>query len=135
MHKEKPLIKQEGLSSVPLFVYGTLRPGGPAAHYLQGLPILKECVRLKGYALYDAGWYPFAVRASADSAITGDIFEVRAELFPELDAYEGKGYIRHFLEDQQTLIYLKADQIIEGLPKVPNGDWLSWWEKKKGIRT
>ena len=113
-----------------LFVYGTLRKGGVAAHFLQKFPLVSQAVSLNGFSLYDGGWYPFAVPAPEPFSIIGDIFDVPDSSFPELDDYEGPEYRRIFLEDRKLLIYLKASPQTAGLVKVEGGDWLKYWQRK-----
>lgn len=114
-----------------LFVYGTLRREGVAASYLEGQRMLKQNFRLPGFAMYDAGWYPFVVPAGADSVITGDVYEVDQSLVPILNTYEGEGYVAHFLEKENVLLYLKADEQTDGFVQVDSGDWISYWNTRK----
>lgn len=113
-----------------LFVYGTLRKGGVAAHFLQRFPLIVPDATLTGLSLYDAGWYPYAVPAPESCSVKGDIFEIPESSLPGLDEYEGPEYKRVFLEKYQVLIYLKINSVTTGLPKVENGDWLTYWRKK-----
>ena len=113
-----------------LFVYGTLRKGGVAAHLLQKFPLVSHAVSLKGFCLYDGGWYPFAVPAPETFSIIGDIIDVPDNSFAELDDYEGPEYRRILLKDRKLLIYLKANPQTKGLVKVEGGDWLIYWQRK-----
>ena len=91
---------------------------------------MSEGTRLKGYALYDAGWYPFAVPAIGSDSIVGDVFEVPEKRLTELDEYEGPDYKRVFLEEQQFFVYLKLNQDIKDFVQVESGDWLTYWKEK-----
>ena len=113
-----------------LFVYGTLRKGGVAADYLRGQRLLQQNMRLSGFAMYDAGWYPFVVPAGPGSLVSGDVYEVEKSLMPALDAYEGEGYVQYILEEEDLLLYIKADKDAEGFLQVMGGDWLMHWENK-----
>lgn len=124
-------LSSQPLKKVHLFVYGTLRKGGVAASYLLGQRLLQQNRQLPGFAMYDAGWYPFVIPAGPESVILGDVYEVDQSLMPTLDAYEGDGYVAHFLEQEKILLYLKADERTQGFEKVEEGDWLSYWENKK----
>ena len=117
-------------AKIRLFVYGTLRKGGVSAHYLQDALLLEEKVHLKGYALYDAGWYPFAVPASSSSIITGDVFELPVSWLSVLDEYEGPEYSRKYLPEHKMLIYLQKEIGEIDLPLVKEGDWLEYWRRK-----
>lgn len=116
--------------TILLFVYGTLRRGGLAEHFLENYPLLQSGLRLPGYALYDAGWYPFAVRAGLSASITGDLVAVPSALMPVLDEYEGSEYVRHFRPEDKLLLYLKKNEMVSGYPPVPEGDWLKYWKMK-----
>lgn len=115
---------------VRLFVYGTLRKGGVAASYLGEQRLLQQNRQLPGFAMYDAGWYPFVIPAGSESVIVGDVYEVEQSLMPTLDEYEGDGYVAHFLEKENLLLYLKVDEQTHGFVQVESGDWLSYWETK-----
>jgi gamma-glutamylcyclotransferase (GGCT)/AIG2-like uncharacterized protein YtfP len=113
-----------------LFVYGTLRKGGISHHLLNGAEVLKEGIWLHGFSIYSAGWYPLAVRDSAGK-IVGDIVALPEALWPALDAYEGEGYDRVYLEQEGLWIYvLKLHP--EGFSKITGGDWLQWWNQEQG---
>ena len=115
---------------VRLFVYGTLRKGGVAADYLEEQVLVQQNMQLKGFVMYDAGWYPFVVPAGPDFVITGDVYEVEESLLPVLDRYEGAGYVQHFLKEEKLLLYLKADRDAAGFAQVQSGDWLRYWKDK-----
>lgn len=116
---------------VRIFVYGTLRKGGLAAHFLEKYPLVVPNTTLKGFSLYDGGWYPFAVPAPESFAIKGDVFEIPESILPQLDEYEGPEYKRITPDNQELLIYVaKEDTRVKGLIKLKEGDWLKYWEKK-----
>lgn len=74
-------------ASFHLFVYGTLRSGGPASRLLDG------CVRVGqgsvAGVLYDIdGEYP-ALVPYGTTRIPGEVWRCPAELLTELDEYEG----------------------------------------------
>ncbi len=117
---------------IRLFVYGTLRRRGVANYYLESFPLIEEGIWVNGFAMYDAGWYPFAVPDSKESQITGDIYEVPESKIPELDNYEGPEYKKILLEKWKALIYIKSDGISAGYQKVPDGDWLKYLKDKSG---
>lgn len=117
---------------IRLFVYGTLRRRGVAKHFLQEYAVKEEGVWVSGFAMFDAGWYPFVVPAAENSRIVGDLYEIPQWKMAELDEYEGPGYTKSYLEKLQAFIYVKADGDATGFPKVPGGDWLEYWERKSG---
>ena len=127
MEEQKPEVLR-------LFVYGTLRKGGVAEKYLEKQLLLQQNRQLSGFVMYDAGWYPFVVPAGADSLITGDVYEVAKALLPQLDSYEGEGYVKHFIEKENLFLYLKADENTEGFLQVEQGDWLAYWKAKQSSK-
>ncbi|MEV5505351.1 gamma-glutamylcyclotransferase family protein [Streptomyces orinoci] len=81
------------MPQLPLFVYGTLRPGRHNyARYLQGHTTAEKPARLRGAALYEGPGYPFAVPAP-HSQVHGDLITLApagyAAVLTTLDALEG----------------------------------------------
>jgi gamma-glutamylaminecyclotransferase len=111
-----------------LFVYGTLRKGGPAHHLLGGSPLLAQGVGLRGFSLYSAGWYPVAVLDRTGSII-GDIVSISEARWPILDAYEGDAYERYFMQEQGLWLY-RYQGPPNNMPLVAGGDWLRWVKQK-----
>ncbi|MCC9704364.1 gamma-glutamylcyclotransferase [Streptomyces sp. MNU76] len=57
---------------LPVFVYGTLRPGEPNHDlFLRGRTAAEEPARMRGMALYDGPGYPYAVERLGDGAAHG----------------------------------------------------------------
>lgn len=77
---------------LPVFVYGTLRPGaarGPAAARLAREATCLGPARVRG-RLYRVHWYPGLVPSTAEEWVLGDLFALphRGGLLQALDAYE-----------------------------------------------
>jgi gamma-glutamylcyclotransferase (GGCT)/AIG2-like uncharacterized protein YtfP len=73
--------------SFDLFVYGTLKRGGPAADVLSGCNWLGEAT-VRG-TLYDIdGRFP-ALVLYGDTPVRGEVWRCPAELLLQLDHYEG----------------------------------------------
>lgn len=71
-------------TTLPFFVYGTLRPGEPNHDlFLRGSTESEERASLPGAALYDGPGYPYAVEAP-DSVIVGELVTARPEAYPRL---------------------------------------------------
>lgn len=119
-------------NSICLFVYGTLRRRGIANHFLQDYQVKGEGIWVNGFAMYDAGWYPFVIPAEESAKIVGDLYEIPQQKIIELDEYEGPGYKKVYVEQLQALIYVKADLNSDGFPEVPGGDWLRHRITKNG---
>ena len=69
-----------------LFVYGTLRSGGPATATLQGCTRI-AAVTIEG-TLYDLGDHP-ALLLYGTTLVHGEVWRCPLDLLPLLDAYEG----------------------------------------------
>jgi len=108
-----------------IFVYGTLRKGGAAHHFMKGCELLQQGIFVSGIKLYDAGDYPFAVyTADPEDVVTGDLFAIKEEQFLSLDEYEGEEYQRKILPGFDFYIYILSDNKTPLLPEVSGGDWL-----------
>jgi gamma-glutamylcyclotransferase (GGCT)/AIG2-like uncharacterized protein YtfP len=129
-------------SLLPLFVYGTLRPG--AAAFGQVAPYVQRLVAatLAGAELYDLGPYPVLVEG--DGQVVGEALYLNSSLYRfalhRLDRYEGYNavtnsglYVRR--ERDITLaggervaawVYLGTRQQTVGARRIVGGDWLAW---------
>lgn len=73
-----------------LFVYGTLKRGGPAHAFLAGQVALGTAETASGYALYELDGYPGLVAApDQPSFVRGELWEVDARCLAALDRFEG----------------------------------------------
>jgi gamma-glutamylcyclotransferase (GGCT)/AIG2-like uncharacterized protein YtfP len=108
-----------------LFVYGTLRRN----YDLKLKARVKDGLRYVGQAkigavLYDIGRYPGAVKDRKGSEVIGDVFLVSdpAAVFPVLDKYEGKEFVRK-----------------KGKVRMRRGDelsaWIYWYSPDPGRKT
>ncbi|MFI9723249.1 gamma-glutamylcyclotransferase family protein [Streptomyces sp. NPDC052396] len=130
---------------LPVFVYGTLRPGQHNyARYLRGHTLTEQPARLLGAALYAGPGYPYAVPA-AHSTVHGDLVTLTldhyAATLAALDALEGCApgapdnlYDRVAREvvqangaHTQAWVYLAAPALARRLRStgtlIPNGRW------------
>lgn len=75
-----------------LFVYGTLKRGGPNHAYLAAQTFLGAARTQPGFTLYSLGDYPGMVRAPGDrEGVTGELWSVDDVCLAELDRLEGLG--------------------------------------------
>ncbi len=73
-----------------LFVYGTLMKNNRKGQtYLDDAKFLGEYT-LKGYALYDLGYYPGIVEDN-NEMVKGELYAVSVDKLPDIDSYEGEG--------------------------------------------
>jgi gamma-glutamylcyclotransferase (GGCT)/AIG2-like uncharacterized protein YtfP len=84
--------------ATPLFVYGTLKRGGPAgARSLLGKARIVAPASIGG-TLYDLGEYPGLVRDSRNDRVRGELYELEADraddVLRDLDRYEGRQFVR-----------------------------------------
>lgn len=110
-----------------IFVYGTLMRGERAHSYLANAEFVGEYC-LKDYALYNLSWYP-GIRPKTGSSVFGEVYEIDADLLPEMDRYEGEGDLYHrtpvIVENRNgtidALAYVYAHENIGGL--IEGGNW------------
>ncbi|MEU8580149.1 gamma-glutamylcyclotransferase family protein [Streptomyces abikoensis] len=135
----------EESGGLPVFVYGTLRPGRHNHdRFLRGRTVAEQPARLRGAVLYEGPGYPYGV-AEAEGEIRGELITVApgeyVRVLAALDALEdyvpgdplnlyervvgdvlveGGGPVRGW-------VYLAADRVACRLrasgTRVPGGDW------------
>ncbi|MFF7726857.1 gamma-glutamylcyclotransferase family protein [Streptomyces sp. NPDC008001] len=107
---------------LPVFVYGTLRPG-QANHgrYLRGRTVAEEPARLRGAVLYEGPGYPYAV-ADPGGEVRGELIVVSpgeyAAVLASLDELEGCG------PDGAGEMYVRAVRPV--LPGSSGGEVRAW---------
>ncbi|MEU3352938.1 gamma-glutamylcyclotransferase family protein [Streptomyces sp. NPDC037389] len=135
----------EDSGGLPVFVYGTLRPGRHNHdRFLLGRTVTEEPARMRGAVLYEGPGYPYAV-ADAEGEIRGELITVApgeyGRVLAELDALEDyrpgdprNSYERVVREVRvegggpvRGWVYLAADRTARRLRasgnRVPGGDW------------
>lgn len=120
-----------------LFVYGTLRPGGGAEHFLEGRAQLIGDAEADGL-LYRISWYPGLT--PGEGRVKGALWEMGdpAALLPVLDAYEGCGpgdpapqeYVRELVavrgpDGPVTAWIYRYAWPLEGPERIASGDFLA----------
>jgi gamma-glutamylcyclotransferase (GGCT)/AIG2-like uncharacterized protein YtfP len=108
---------------IRLFVYGTLKKGGSAAHYLKNEKLVRSGLAVKNFALYRDEIYPYMVPDMDGREVIGDLFEISEDRMPEIEFYEGPMYQKTWLEELQAFTFIKADEDLSGLKLVKKGEW------------
>jgi len=136
---------------LPIFVYGTLRPGERNyTYFLEGKTTAEHAAFLLHYEMYD-GAYPYILSTKKNGKIRGNLLSVRSDAYRKvlqsLDALEGfdssdrahSEYIRvmkkvvcicpnHRLVPTWAWIYHANRSLLGDLAGrriIPSGDWLS----------
>ena len=77
------------MSSVLLFLYGSLKRGMPANHLMHGAEFLREAETMPLYRLLHLGHYPGLIVDLEDGLdIRGELWAVPVELLAKLDTFE-----------------------------------------------
>lgn len=115
--------------TLPLFVYGTLRAGGPAAALLSGCEYVG--VRRMEGVLYDVrGTYPALVPGEGGE-VEGEIWRCPAGALARLDEYEGvaEGLFRRVrveVDGAACWTYVAGPRLLPTLTpdrRIPSGRW------------
>lgn len=127
---------------LPLFVYGTLRPGASQHKIIQPYiaPNGIQSALLKGYQMYSFGAYPALIPSTANRVtIQGELLQIRLDRYEEcfqcIDQYERNGWaferiMDYVIPSQRTLlpawVYIaKANGLpLDRAKPFPSHDWL-----------
>jgi gamma-glutamylcyclotransferase (GGCT)/AIG2-like uncharacterized protein YtfP len=116
------------------FIYGTLRKGGRAHHFMDGAKFV-GMGSVEG-SIFHVDQYPGLVIDDGGRVI-GEVYEVGDSMVPELDRYEGcfespPHYARVSIEvlldegrrvDAQVYEFL---QLADSHERIDSGDWFEW---------
>lgn len=123
---------------LPLFLYGTLRPGSWNHRDWMAPHLTGPCrpARVAGMALHHVGGLPYLVAAS-DAAVLGDLADLDPDRYESilalLDEFDGThaGHYRRTVvvtdDGQEAWVWLAGDELAAGVDEstlVPSGDWL-----------
>jgi gamma-glutamylaminecyclotransferase len=76
------------MSRTTLFLYGTLKRGLSADHYLEGQEFLGEAHTIATYRLYRISWHPGLVEDPEGVEVQGELWSVDDACLSRLDRYE-----------------------------------------------
>ena len=77
------------MSSITLFVYGTLMRGRRGHSLLAGQQFLRTARTAPRYRLYHRNWYPCLVEDEDGYVVEGELWQVAGAAVAALDEYEG----------------------------------------------
>lgn len=99
-------------TGLPLFVYGTLRPGEAAASLLVGVVERVEPATARGRHLQVSETYPAVIFDEAGDDVTGELMWLRAdrdeEVLARLDTYEG---VPHLFRRVRVTVTCGSDKL------------------------
>ena len=76
-----------------LFVYGSLMKGRYNHDAYMGRAVYLGRASIRGFALYDLGYFPGILHDSRDSRVYGELYEVSGEDFERICQLEGNGFL------------------------------------------
>ena len=111
-----------------VFVYGTLRAGGPNHHLLAGQTCEGQARTEPVFELASLGAYP-AMALGGRTSVIGEVYAVDAAGLAKLDWLEGHPeYYRRtpirLDSGDDVLAYLLSPEHIAGHPRILSGDWM-----------
>jgi len=111
-----------------VFVYGTLRAGGPSHHLLAGQTCEGQARTEPVFELASLGAYP-AMALGGRTSVIGEVYAVDAAGLAKLDWLEGHPeYYRRtpirLDSGDDVLAYLLSPEHIAGHPRILCGDWM-----------
>lgn len=134
----------EASRQLPVFVYGTLRPGQPNwKRLLSGRTERVVAGRLSGAVLLDCGHYPAAVERPGPGLVVGEVVWMKPVAWPmvlsaldDLEGYSAGDPDRLYdrvVRPVETAdgpvdcwVYVAGRRIAGGLPAVTGGDWIAY---------
>lgn len=126
------------MANKTVFVYGTLKEGGALSHHVSKNRINSKNATLKGFDLYDLGWFPGIV--PGNGTVLGELHEfdnpdVITEMIDKIEGYspdhpETSLYLRKEVtvraenKDIVTEAYIFNKEITEKKKLIKSGNWL-----------
>ena len=76
-----------------LFVYGSLMKGRYNHDAYMGRAVYLGRASIRGFALYDLGYFPGILHDSHDGRVYGELYEVNEEDYERICRLEGNGFL------------------------------------------
>jgi gamma-glutamylaminecyclotransferase len=115
------------MSTVRVFVYGSLRRGQGNHAVIQAGTFVGEARTLPRFTLYNLGPFP-ALVSDGNTAVVGELYEVDEQTLGRLDRLEGcpRLYQRHAITlEDGTLAHAYVQRLdqVRGRSKIASGNW------------
>ncbi len=123
--------------SQKLFVYGTLKKDFPLHNTLDSADFVGKGY-ISGYAMYNLGSYPAAVRLPIGTVnkVHGEIYNVPNDLYPVIDQIEGayeKDFVLVYPQMIVCNVYLMEPKRVAGqFEWIPGGNWTPELQRGSG---
>lgn len=136
------------MGNTPFFVYGTLLPGQPNDHFWEDKVLDTQPASLSAVHLFAFPSFPMMVASEhASDQVSGQLVWVQPDacnrIMKHIDMLENYDPADHENSPYQRVLrtvttqtgkkvnawtYLGHPQMVAGLPKIPDGDWLKYVE-------
>jgi gamma-glutamylcyclotransferase (GGCT)/AIG2-like uncharacterized protein YtfP len=123
-----------------VFVYGTLKRGERNHSFLRNATFVSDARTVDRFSLLDLGSFPAMVRHPAETQVSGEIYQIDANILERLDRLEGVPtlYDMHRIrvteldsgEEIDVMVYLFAAGNCYRWPTVKDGNWTT---RKAGV--
>jgi gamma-glutamylcyclotransferase (GGCT)/AIG2-like uncharacterized protein YtfP len=126
----------QGPDVIPMFVYGTLRPGCDLHYWIQDAVVDHEPATVVGYELRDLGPYPLMIRAEGQ-VVYGELLWVKRShpsTMRTIGMELASGYTLDMPEVEGDMVNLPIPALCfvwdridaaASLPRVPENDWIA----------
>ncbi len=113
------------MTTLQVFVYGTLKCGGHNHRLLEKDTFLGEHRTPPRYTMYSLGSFP-AVTRRGNTAIRGEVYRISKQTFARLDRLEGypSFYNRVLIDTRYGKAWMYVmDDALHGHPIITSGNW------------
>lgn len=103
-------------SKLPMFVYGTLKPGELAHSQIQDLVSMGQPAGVAGFNLAVVDGIPYALPAEDDGWISGSLLSVDVSAYQRVSDYEQVPYLYYWTEVETNAG--RANMLISSRPEI-----------------